>query len=43
MRCMDKCEAGTGIEQDSILQVRVELVDSVPDFGGCSRSGAPRL
>jgi hypothetical protein len=29
---MDKFEAGAGVGQDSILQVRVELVDSVPNI-----------
>jgi hypothetical protein len=32
MGSMHKFEAGTGVGQDSILQVRVELVDSVPDI-----------
>jgi hypothetical protein len=29
---MDKFEAGTGVGQDSVLEVRVELVDSEPEI-----------
>jgi len=32
MGCMDKFEAGTGAGHDSVLEVRVELVDSVPEI-----------
>lgn len=40
---MDKFEAGTGVGQDSVLEVRVELVDSELRFGVDSSSGAPWL
>ncbi|WP_238324779.1 plasmid pRiA4b ORF-3 family protein [Paenarthrobacter aurescens] len=29
---MDSCEAGTGVGQDSVLEVRVDLVDSEPEI-----------
>ena len=32
MVAMDKFEAGTGIGQDSVLEVRVALVDSMPEI-----------